>query len=186
MRFPSALLLVFAVGAAFAQTKIQGESSTREPRSERAWAALEFLVGTWTGEGSGDPGQSTGGFSFNWELQKKILVRRSQANYVATANRPAYSHEDLTIIYAESSSDRLRATYFDNEGHVIRYAISVSDDGNAIVFQSDVTSTSPTYRFAYSKTGSTTMKLKFEVAPPGKPDSFVAYIEGSARRLSSK
>ena len=46
------------------------------------WRALDFLLGQWTGAGSGTPGSSTGSFSFNRDLQGKVLIRRSFAESV--------------------------------------------------------------------------------------------------------
>jgi hypothetical protein len=85
------------------------------------WQPLEFLVGEWRGEGSGGPGQGSGGFTFAWDLQKAVLVRKNHAEYPAQQGRPAAVHDDLTVISVEG--DRLRADYWDNEGHVIRYAV---------------------------------------------------------------
>ena len=73
---------------------------------------LKFLVGEWKGEGGGKPGQATaGGFSFSFELQGKVLIRRSFSEYAATAERPGFRHDDLMIVYqdpdAKSVSDGL-------------------------------------------------------------------------------
>src|SRR5262249_54757443 len=54
---------------------------------------LKFLAGEWKGEGGGRPGQAaTGGFSFNFELQGKVLVRRNFSEYAATPEKPAFRH----------------------------------------------------------------------------------------------
>ena len=52
------------------------------------WGPAQFLVGNWTGEGGGQPGQGTGAFSFSPELQGKILVRKSFAEYPAANGSP--------------------------------------------------------------------------------------------------
>ena len=65
-----------------------------------------------------------------------MLIRRSHTDYVATANRPAFAHDDQMIIYADEQQ-RFHADYYDNEGHVIRYAIEFSVDGNVSTFLSD-------------------------------------------------
>lgn len=83
------------------------------------WEDLSSLVGEWQGVGTGAPGEATGGFTLSFDLQKRVLVRRSRADYPATPQRPAFSHEDLTIIYREEPSGAVRAAYNDNEGHVI-------------------------------------------------------------------
>ena len=150
--------------------------------SNSDWAPLEYLLGDWVGEGGGQPGQGTGEFSFHTGLQNRILVRKSYAAYPPTKDRPAYRHDDLTVIYKESDSAPLRAIYFDNEGHVINYSINISLDRKTIEFVSDVLPSSPRFRLTYVITGSDTLTLRFEIAPPGKPDSFSTYVEAKAKR----
>ena len=146
------------------------------------WAPLESLLGDWIGEGGGQPGQGAGEFSFHPDLQNRILVRKSYAVYPPTKDRPASQHNDLTVVYKESASSPLRAIYFDNEGHVINYSIKISPDRKTIEFVSDVLPSSPRFRLTYVKTGSDTLILRFEIAPPDKPDSFSTYIEAKAKR----
>jgi hypothetical protein len=133
------------------------------------------------GEGAGAPGEGTGGFSFTFDLQGKILVRKNSANYPATKDKPAYSHTDLMVIYREAD-DSIKAIYFDNEGHVINYAVSFSKDQNTLTFLSDASPSSPRFRFIYIKATSDKLKLEFDIAPPGKPEAFSKYVEGSAHR----
>jgi hypothetical protein len=147
------------------------------------WAPFSFLLGEWIGEGGGGPGQGSGSFSFTVDLQEKILVRKNRAEYPATKERPAYSHSDLMIIYPQPGGNRLRGMYFDNEGHVIDYAIEPSEDRNAVQFRSEASASSPGFRLTYKKTGAETLALTFEIAPPGKPNGFAPYIEATARRV---
>ena len=146
------------------------------------WAPLSFLLGEWIGEGGGGPGQGTGGFSFTFDLQKTIVVRKNHAEYPATKDRPAYSHSDLMIIYPQPGGGRLRGMYFDNEGHVIDYAVESSEGRSTVQFRSEASSANPGFRLTYKKTGADTLALKFEIAPPGKPEGFATYIEATARR----
>jgi hypothetical protein len=151
-----------------------------------AWAPLEFLLGEWIGEGGGAPGQGTGGFSFQPDLEQKILVRKNRAEYPTTKDRPAFRHDDLTIVYQQPGAERLRAIYFDNEGHVIDYAVEVSGDRSTVQFVSEPSTSNPRYRLTYRRTGDETVAIKFEISPPGKADSFSTYIEASARRKPSR
>jgi hypothetical protein len=176
----SSALLALTVAVAFAQ---QAANPLGPAGNGGTWAPLSFLLGEWIGEGGGGPGQGTGGFSFTVDLQEKILVRKNHAEYPATKDRPAYSHNDLMIIYPQPGGNRLRGMYFDNEGHVIDYAIEPSEDRSAVQFRSEASSSSPGFRLTYEKTGTDTLTLKFEIAPPGKPDAFTAYIEATARRV---
>jgi hypothetical protein len=153
---------------------------------EAGWEPFLFLTGEWTGEGSGKPGEGSGGSSFHFELGSKVLVRDNWADYPATKDRPAFSHKDLMIIYRESPAGPYRADYFDNEGHVIHYGITVLENGKELQFLSDAAPSIPRYRMTYTRAGQDAVMLKFEIAPPGKSDSFTTYIEAKARRRTTK
>lgn len=147
------------------------------------WTPFSWLVGDWIGEGAAaDRGQGTGGFSFALDLQKNILVRKNWADYPATNDHAAFRHDDLMIAYQESATDPIQAIFFDSEHHVIRYVAGVSADGNTIQFTSEAQASGPRYRLIYVKTGEKSLTLKFEIAPPGKPDAFATYIEAKAHR----
>ena len=149
------------------------------------WEAYEFLLGEWEGGREGDPGQGHGRFSFTFELDKNILVRRNRTIFPPTKEREGYTHDDLLIIYTEATGEK-RAIYFDNEEHVIHYAASVSPDQKTNSLVSDLTPSAPQFRFSYIKTGKDTLDARFEMTPPGKPGAFFTYIEGSAQRLKRK
>lgn len=150
-------------------------------QAEDDWGALHYLIGNWVGEGSGGPGVGSGSFSFEPDLKGTILVRKNRAEYPATKDRQAYTHDDLMIIFRDPSDNAegaMRAIYFDNEGHVIRYAVAMF--GDRIVFTSEPSRTAPQYRFTYTRDGADKVAIKFEIAPPGK--GFSTYIEASAKR----
>ncbi len=143
------------------------------------WGALQFLIGDWAGEGGGQPGQaSAGSFSFTPDLQGTILVRRSFAEYPPANGRPAFRHDDLTIVYRDADSKQFRATYWDNEGHVIRYSVQTAEGG--VVFVSEGPPSGQRFRISYSREGTSQVKIKFEIAAPGK--DFAPYVEASARK----
>ena len=145
------------------------------------WSPLGFLVGEWEGEGSGKPGQGSGGFTFTADLQGKVLIRQNYAEYPATKERPAFRHDDLMIVYRDDTGSHLHAIYFDSENHTISYAIKAVDR-NTVEFLSEANPATPRYRLTYRKTSSDTLSIKFEIAPPGKPDSFATYIDAVCRR----
>ncbi len=141
-----------------------------------AWEPLRFLVGEWEMEGQsrGVPGAATAGaFSFTPDLQQQVLVRRSFAQYANSR------HDDLMVVFGDAG--KLRAAYFDNEGHAIRYSISAA--GNEAVFLSDPDPGGPRFRLTYTRSGPDRVELKFEVAPPGKPGAFSTYVAAAARRV---
>lgn len=149
------------------------------------WEAWMFLLGEWEGEHEGDPGQGYGRFSFSFELDENILVRRNRTVFPATIEREGYAHDDLLIIYTEFTGAK-RAIYFDNEGHVIHYEANVSPDQKMITLESDPMPSAPQFRFIYIKTDEDTLEARFEMAPPGAPGALAVYLEGTARRISPK
>jgi hypothetical protein len=97
---------------------------------------LEFLLGKWVGiAGEKDTplGAGQGAFSFEAQLNQKIIVRHNHAAYNSGAQ-----HDDLMVIYFDGPNASPRAMYFDTEGHVIRYNLTFPS-ANAVVFESDGT-----------------------------------------------
>jgi len=88
---------------------------------------LRFLIGEWEGVGEGGPGAGKGVFSFAFDLQDKVIVRKNYAEYPATASRSAVRHDDLMVIYLDNPSNQILANYFDSEGHQINYKVTPSD-----------------------------------------------------------
>jgi hypothetical protein len=146
------------------------------------WGPAQFLVGNWTGEGGGQPGQGSGAFSFSADLQGKILVRKSFAEYPPANGRPAFRHDDLMIVYRDETTRALRATYFDSERHVIQYTVKPAEGG--VVFVSEGAPSSPRFRMTYTSTGKDTLNIKFEIAAPGK--EFAPYLEAAPHREGAR
>jgi hypothetical protein len=147
---------------------------------EDAWSDFRFLIGTWVSEGR--PENGSGSFTLEPDLGGKILVRRSVAELPAAKGRPAGKHEDLMIVYREPGGKSFRASYFDNEGHVIQYAVSTLPDKKGLVFISNPDPAGPRFRLTYTRGEEDKVAVKFEIAPPGKADQFKTYLEGTVRR----
>ena len=142
------------------------------------WDGWQFLIGDWTGEGTGDPGQGTGGFKFELQLDQRILVRQNHAEYPATKDKPAFSHQDLMVIHPEGSG--WSAVYFDNEGHVIHYSVEFRTGGDAVVFTSKEEASTPRFLLTYTKMGANKVGIEFAIAAPRR--AFTPYIHASAHR----
>jgi hypothetical protein len=152
----------------------------QQPGKTVNWDSWRFLLGEWVGDGEGTPGQGTGECKFYLDLQDTILVRTSYAEYPAAKDRPGFSHKDLMIIYQVAGTSH--AVYFDNEGHVINYTAEFSQDLDTLTFTSEIKPSEPRFRLTYSKEPDKKLKLKFEFAPPGKPEAFSMYIEAILKK----
>jgi hypothetical protein len=157
-------------------------AAAQQTKAPDVWGPYNFLVGTWTAEGHGEPGKGEGEFSFQFELRDKILVRRNRLDFPATPQRPAFTHEDLLVVYRDAGATPNRAIYFDSEGFVIHYTATFSKDGKVLTFLSNASPQAARQRLTYVRNEDGTLKVKFELAPPGKPEAFVTHVEGIARR----
>jgi hypothetical protein len=141
----------------------------------------DFLLGNWEGEGSGQPGASTGRFTFEVALDGHAVLRRSRADYPARGDAKAFSHQDLMVIYPESG--QIRADAFDNEGHAIHYAVAFDHFTDTLTFVSPIVEGQPRYRLVYRPLAIDRVLVTFEIAPPGKPAEFVGYVKGASRKV---
>jgi hypothetical protein len=150
-------------------------------QAKNPWEKWNYLVGEWVGEGNGQPGQGVGKFSFQTDLDGKILVRKSQTIFPATAKSAETKHTDLLIIYPGSDVNSQEAIYFDNEGHTIKYNVSFRE--KSIVLTSTVNQNMPGFRFSYTAIDDKTVSMSFEMSSPQKPEEFKMYLEGKAKKV---
>jgi len=83
-------------------------------------------------QGGGQPGQGEGSFTFQYDLDKKVMVRKKYFRISGSRNKPAINSPDLMVIYTTNKEDSLNAIYFDNEGHTINYTINFADEDKTI------------------------------------------------------
>ncbi len=138
-------------------------------------AGLAFLDGNWVAEPDGQGG--SGAFSFARELDGRVVVRRNHAVVPARGERPGGVHDDLLVLWAENGA--VKADYWDNEGHVIRYEVAASP-GRAVF--TSTAGPGPRFRLVYTEREPGLVDVTFEIAPPGKPDAFAPYLSGRARK----
>jgi hypothetical protein len=142
------------------------------------WGGLRALLGEWTGEGGGKPGESTSaGFSFALDLGDRIVVRKSHSDYAPRpGEKQSVTHDDLMIVYP--AGDGLKAIYFDNEGHVIEYGVTLAAE--RVAFETDASAPGPRFKIEYDKRGPDALAITFSIAPPG--GVYQPYVSGTARR----
>jgi len=158
-------------------------SPSRAGRQDKdAWGPLRFLVGTWTGRGSGKPGEATSAVaSFAFDLDKQILVRKNRAEFAPKpGEKKAEVHEDLMVIYPAPGSSGFRAVYFDNEGHVINYTISFPGKKSSAVLESEASDKAPRFRLVYEPGPDGALNNEFLIAPPG--GTFKSYVKGTMKK----
>lgn len=140
------------------------------------WESIKWLTGEWIGEGNGQPGQGNGTFTFKFDLNGKIIVRKGHTDFPQQGNKPASVHDDLMIIYADASGNPSKAIYFDNEGHIINYQLEIS--ANTVTLTSEKSDNSPIFRLTYSLLEDGKFNTKFEISQDGL--NFMKYLEGNS------
>ncbi len=141
---------------------------------------LSFLIGEWQASGAGQPGVGTGTAVFSRQLQERVILRTSFAEYPPAAGTPASRHDDLMVVYAAPGG--IKADYYDNEGHVIRYRVRSPAAGQA-VFVSEASADEPRFRLTY-RLEAGMLRGEFAVAPPGVPEAFRPYLTWDSTRKS--
>jgi len=91
--------------------------------------------------------------------------------------RRGCEHGDLLYVYEEAG--KLKAIYFDSEGHLIHYNVSTPEP-NTAVFLSDGSTTGPQFRLTYAlKDG--IMSGKFQIQRPGQSE-WNSYLQWSGSK----
>jgi hypothetical protein len=141
-------------------------------------APLDALLGDWVA----DPGAGLGrgGTHFERALGGKVLLRQNHAEVPASKERPASTHDDLMVVYEERGG--LHADYYDNEGHVIRYDVSVDATAHTVVLISAAVAHAPRFRFTYAIGKPDKLGFAFDIAPPDAPEAWKPYLAGELAR----
>ena len=136
------------------------------------------LLGKWVAEP--DPKQPgvTGWTTFERGVGDRVVVRRNHASYPARDGKPASEHDDLMVVFVDDG--KLRAEYWDSEGHVIRYEVQ-APAANRLVFVSEARAGAPRFRLTYVSPAAGRLELTFEIAPPGATE-LRPYISARLRR----
>lgn len=155
-------------------------AQTAPSANQDPFHSLSFLEGTWDASVQNNATVTRSGrYTFQRELGGHIFARHStnDPSCKAPANFDC-SHGDLLYVYQEAPGEPLKAIYFDNEGHVIHYDVSIPTP-DRVVFLSGPTA-GPHFQLIYElKSG--VMTGQFQMQMPGQED-WHTYLEWSGSR----
>ena len=145
------------------------------------WKSLQFLVGTWEAKTKGGSANATssGTYTFQPELRNHVLARHSGSEACKGPADYNCEHTDLLYVFQDAPGQPYKAIYFDNEGHVIHYEVSVPNE-SSVIFLSDPSRPGPQFRLSYELNGSN-LSGKFQIRMPGQAE-FKSYLEWSGIR----
>jgi hypothetical protein len=171
---------LIVLAAALALTGATAATAAPPAPLSRALSPLSFLVGSWNsqpGARLAQGGSATGAFDIQPAVGGAALIRRDHTVLLGPGGK-RQTYEQIMLVYPDSG--RLRADYFDGQ-HAIHYTDVTVDADGSVRFASDRVPGQPAYRLTYHKIDPRTVKVTFEIAPPGQ-DRFQALVEGSATR----
>ena len=169
-----------APAAAKPSAQTPAPAPAKAPAKADPWTGLRFLLGTWEAKTTGGvaQAQASAGYAFRLELRDHLLARHSRTGTCAAPDDFDCQHSDLLYIYPAAAGQAFEAIYFDNEGHVLHYAVSIPKPGTA-VFLSDAAQPGPQYRLSYTYLDGV-MSGQFEMKMPAQAD-FTSYLEWSGK-----
>jgi hypothetical protein len=147
------------------------------------WEPVRFLVGTWEGDVSGQPGNGQSVREYRFVLNSKYLEIRGKSTYPAQPKNPKGEvHEDWGMISYDRSRKAFVLRQFHIEGFVNQYVSQPVREG-PLRFTSEAIENIPAgyrARETYTITGPDSFAERFELAEPGK--EFELYSETRFRR----
>ena len=164
------LLLLFLLAA----TVTYGQTNKRDS----IWSPIKYFVGTWKGEGGGEPGMGRYERTYQFILNSNFIEIKNKSTYPPTDKNPKGEvHEDIGFfIY-----DRGRKTFLLRQLHIESFVNdyvleNISTDKKTLVFVTESIINIPKGwkgRETYRILGDKTFEETFELAEPGK--EFMVY-----------
>ena len=178
-------MLVAAACLLLASPMVQPLSAQSAPADRGpdlgALQPLAFLVGNWEAKTPQNGAvQSAGTYAFQPELNNHVLARHTVSK--AGCKGPATfdcEHTDLLYVFQDAPGEPLKAIYFDNEGHVLHYAVTTPDATTA-VFLTDPAAPGPQFKLVYELKAAV-MTGKFQMKMPGQTE-WKSYLEWSGAK----
>jgi hypothetical protein len=141
------------------------------------WAPLRFLIGTWEGTSSGQPGNGTVLRECRFVLRERFIECRNTSTYpVQEKNPKGEVHEDIAYLSYDRNSKSFKMRMFHVEGFVTEY-VAIPSGSPEIVFNSGTLENIPAgwrARETWRITGDSFVEV-FELAAPEK--GFTQYSE---------
>ena len=166
------LFLLFIPSILFAQLSKQ----------DSIWLPLKLFVGTWKGEGGGEPGKGRYERSYQFILNKKFIEIRNKSTYEPRTQYPnGEVHEDIGYFSYDNGRKTFILRQFHGEGFVNQFRLeSISPDKMTIVFITESIENIPAgfrAKETYRIHSNDEIEETFEIAEPGKEFSVYSKVK---------
>jgi hypothetical protein len=169
-------LMLLAVLSATAAT-------TPSPMNDR-WGRVRFLLGTWEGTATGQPGKGTVQRTYELVLDGQFIEERNTSRYDAKAGQKPEIHEHRGFMSYDKTRKTFMLRHFHEEGFVNLYALNTDKSmAEYLIFDSvafENFSNEWKARESYEVISPDEFVEIFELAEPGK--DFVEYSRNHFRR----
>lgn len=158
-------------------TLVFGQNNKRDS----IWSPIKYFVGTWKGEGGGEPGIGKYERGYNLVLNNNFVEIKNKSTYPPTEKNPKGEvHEDIGYFIYDSAKKTFLLRQLHIEGFVNDYALeSISADKKTLVFVTEAIINVPkgwkakdTYRIL----SNTEFEETFELAKPEKEFSVYSKV----------
>jgi hypothetical protein len=149
-------------------------------KRDSIWLTLKPFVGSWAGDGGGEPGYGRYERSYQFVLGKLFIEIRNKSTYPPTTQSPKGEvHEDIGYLSYDNSRKTFILRQFHTEGFVNQFKLdTISADKKTLIFISEAIENIPkgwrakeTYRILSEDE----IEETFELAEPGK--EFAVYTK---------
>jgi hypothetical protein len=149
------------------------------------FAAVRFMVGTWRGEQTGQPGRGTAERTYAFVLNDRFLQETNRSTYPPQdQNKAGEVHHHISMIGYDGGRKRLVFRQFHTEGFVNTYVQQPGGDEKTVVFVTEAIENIPAgyrARETYTVVSRDEFIERFEIAEPGK--EFELYSEARLKRV---
>jgi hypothetical protein len=162
--------------------------SAQAAEKQDVWEPLNFFVGSWTSEGKGCSGISTGEREYQFVLNGKFLQVKNKSIFEPQEQNPKGEvHEDWGFISHDGNRETFVWRQFHVEGFVNQYVLdSTATDGKTLVFVTESIENIPAGwrgRITCQILDDDEFTERFELAAPEK--EFEVYVENHFKRSGS-
>lgn len=137
------------------------------------WAPARFLLGSWEGTSTGQPGTGNVRREYRFVLRDQFIEERNTSTYPPQERNPKGEvHEHVSYLSHDRARNRLVLRQFHGERFVIQYVEESDSSGGKLAFVSEALENTPPgwrARERYIVHGPDSFEEVFELAQAGKP-----------------
>lgn len=151
-------------------------------KRDSLWMLLKPFVGTWKGQGEGQPGKGKYERSYQFILNKRFIEISNKSTYPPSTQHPnGEVHEDIGYFSYDNARKAFMLRQFHVEGFVVQYKLdSITADKKILVFVSEAIENIPAgfkTKETYRIINENEIEETFEISELGKEYSIYTRVK---------